>query len=46
MIFVVEAIMAGGKTLDQGQAALDAELQKLRDAPVSTAELASMAGTS
>ena len=40
-LFMAGAIMAGGKSLDQGLAALDVELQKLRDAPVSAAELAS-----
>jgi zinc protease len=40
-LFMAGAIMAGGKSLDQGLAALDAELQRLRDEPVSAAELAS-----
>ena len=38
-LFAVGAVMAGGKTPDQGEAALRAELQKLRDQPVSQAEL-------
>jgi len=41
-LFTAGAIMAGGKTPDQGLAALDAELRKLREAPVSDAELASV----
>ena len=40
-LFMVGAIMADGKTPEQGKAALQAELQKLREAPVSVAELAS-----
>jgi zinc protease len=40
-LFMAGAIMAGGKSLDHGLIALDAELQKLRDQPVSDAELAS-----
>jgi zinc protease len=39
-LFAVGAVMAAGKTPDQGEAALRAELKRLRDAPVSTAELA------
>ena len=39
-LFQAGLIMAGGKTLDQGEAALRAELQQLRDQPVSAAELA------
>jgi zinc protease len=35
----VGAIMAGGKTPDQGEAALLAEVARLRDAPVDAAEL-------
>ncbi len=34
------AIMAGGKTAEQGEAALKRELARLRDAPVKAAELA------
>jgi zinc protease len=37
---VVYAILASGKTVDQGQAALAAEVARFRDAPVSPAELA------
>lgn len=36
----VGAILAGGKTVQQGEAALKAEIARLRDAPVSAAELA------
>ena len=39
-LFQAGLIMAGGKTLDQGDAAIRAELQQLRDRPVSAAELA------
>ena len=39
-LFAVGAVMAGGKTADQGEAALRAELQRLRDQPVADAELA------
>ncbi len=39
-LFQAGLIMAGGKTLDQGEAALRTELQQLRDQPVSPAELA------
>ena len=38
-LFAVGAVMAGGKTPDQGEAALRAELQRLRATPVSAAEL-------
>ena len=38
-LFVVGAVMAGGKTPDQGEAALRAELKRLRDEPVTEAEL-------
>ena len=38
-MFVVGAIMASGKTLDAGEAALLAQVARLRDAPVSAAEL-------
>ncbi|WP_308815254.1 pitrilysin family protein [Sphingomonas sp. GV3] len=37
---VAYAILAGGKTADQGAAALKAEIARFRDAPVSAAELA------
>ena len=37
---VVYAIMAGGKTADAGEAALKREVARLRDAPVTAAELA------
>ena len=39
-LFQAGLIMAGGKTLDAGEAALRAELQQLRDRPVSAEELA------
>ncbi|MFZ5668394.1 MAG: M16 family metallopeptidase [Pseudomonadota bacterium] len=39
-LFWVGAIMAGGKTVDEGQAALMAEIRRLRDAPPTEAELA------
>ena len=39
-LFYVGAIMAGGKTLDEGEAALLAEVARLRDAPPTAAELA------
>jgi zinc protease len=39
-LFYVGAIMAGGKSVDQGEAALRAEVAKVRDAPVSDDELA------
>ncbi|MDB5455628.1 MAG: peptidase domain protein, partial [Caulobacter sp.] len=39
-LFYVGAIMAGGKTVEQGEAALRAQVAKLRDAPPSAAELA------
>ncbi len=39
-LFQAGLIMAGGKTLDQGEAAIRSELQQLRDQPVSPAELA------
>lgn len=38
-LFAVGAVMAGGKTPDQGEAALRAELKRLRDEPVTAAEL-------
>jgi len=38
-VFAVGAVMAGGKTPDQGEAALRAELKRLRDEPVTGAEL-------
>jgi zinc protease len=38
--FYAGAIMAGGKTLEQGEAAVRAEMGRLRDQPVSDAELA------
>jgi zinc protease len=38
-VFAVGAVMAGGKTPDQGEAALRAELKRLRDEPISAAEL-------
>ncbi len=39
-LFYVAAIMAGGKTADEGQKALLAEVARLRDAPPTAAELA------
>lgn len=39
-LFYVGAIMAGGKTVDQGEAALRAQVARLRDAPPTPAELA------
>ncbi|WP_174301968.1 pitrilysin family protein [Caulobacter sp. S45] len=39
-LFQAGLIMASGKTLDAGEAALRAELEQLRDRPVSEAELA------
>ena len=39
-LFYVGAIMASGKTLDEGQTALLAEVARLRDAPPTPAELA------
>lgn len=39
-LFWVGAIMAGGKTVDEGQAALMAQVRRLRDAPPTDAELA------
>ena len=39
-LFQAGLIMAGGKTLDAGEAALRAELQQLRDQPVTPEELA------
>ncbi|RYF93713.1 MAG: insulinase family protein, partial [Caulobacteraceae bacterium] len=39
-LFYVGAIMAGGKTLDEGQTALLAQVARLRDAPPTAAELA------
>jgi zinc protease len=38
-LFMVGAIMAGGKTVDQGLTSLKAEVAKLRDAPPTEAEL-------
>ena len=38
-LFDVTAIMAGGRTVEQGEAALRAEIGKLRDQPVDQAEL-------
>ncbi len=38
-LFAVGAVMAGGKTPDQGETALRAELKRLRDEPVTQAEL-------
>jgi zinc protease len=38
-LFAVGAVMADGKTPDQGEAALRAELKRLREDPVSPAEL-------
>jgi zinc protease len=38
-LFTVGAVMADGKTLDQGDTALRAEVARLRDQPVSAAEL-------
>ncbi|MCP3735821.1 insulinase family protein [Sphingomonas sp. RP10(2022)] len=37
---IAYAILAGGKTVDQGEAALKREIARFRDAPVSAAELA------
>jgi zinc protease len=39
-LFSVYAVAAGGRTLDQAEAALRAEVGRLRDAPVDPAELA------
>ena len=39
-LFEAGVILAGGRTLGQGEAALRAEIGRLRDAPVSQAELA------
>ncbi|MDB5470127.1 MAG: peptidase, partial [Caulobacter sp.] len=39
-LFYVGAVMASGKTLDEGQKALLAEVARLRDAPPTAAELA------
>jgi len=39
-LFMVGAVMAGGKTVEQGEASLHAEVAKLRDAPPTEAELA------
>ena len=39
-LFSVYAILAGGKTAAQGEAGLAAEIARLRDAPVTAAELA------
>ncbi len=39
-LFYVGAIMAGGKTVDQGEAALRAQIARLRDTPPTEAELA------
>ncbi|MDP1737177.1 MAG: pitrilysin family protein [Caulobacter sp.] len=38
--FYVGAIMAGGKTVEEGEAALMAEIRRLREAPPTAAELA------
>lgn len=38
-LFYVGAIMAGGKTVQQGEAALRAQVARLRDGPVTPAEL-------
>ena len=38
-VFAAGAVMAGGKTIDQGEAALRAEVARLRDAPVTAEEL-------
>ncbi|WP_375421001.1 M16 family metallopeptidase [uncultured Sphingomonas sp.] len=37
---IAYAILAGGKTVDQGEAALSREIARLRDAPVTATELA------
>ena len=42
-LFYVGAIMAGGKTVEQGETALLAQVARLRDAPPSEAELAEAA---
>lgn len=39
-LFYVGAVMAGGKTVEQGEAALAAQVARLRDAPPTAAELA------
>jgi zinc protease len=39
-LFMVGAVMAGGKTVEQGEASLHAEVAKLRNAPPTEAELA------
>ncbi len=39
-LFWVGAVMAGGKTVEEGQAALMAEIRRLREAPPTDAELA------
>jgi zinc protease len=39
-LFMVGAIMSNGKTIEQGEAALLAEVKRLRDAPPTDAELA------
>jgi zinc protease len=39
-LFYVGAVMAGGKTVEQGEAALTAQVARLRDAPPTAAELA------
>ena len=39
-LFQAGAVLAGGRTLDQGEQAIRAELARLRDEPVSDAELA------
>ena len=39
-LFTVGLVLAGGKTVDQGEAALRQELRRLSDAPVTQAELA------
>jgi len=38
-LFMVGAVMAGGKTVEQGEGSLRAEVAKLRDSPPSEAEL-------
>ena len=39
-IFQVQAVMAGGKTLDEGEAALRDEVKRVRDRPIGADELA------
>ena len=38
-LFAVGAVLAGGKTLDQGEAGVRAEVKRMRDQPVTAAEL-------